>query len=80
LCAQSLALSLQSSHVERQLVTIDTQGGPLTGFTRPEIDRVGSAWLIRKFIDPEAKFVFGDESAAHPVRHARCRVQVETQG
>ncbi len=26
---------------------------------RPEIDRVGSAWLIHKFIDPEAKFVFG---------------------
>jgi hypothetical protein len=26
---------------------------------RPEIDRVGSAWLIRKFIDPQAKFVFG---------------------
>ena len=26
---------------------------------RPEIDRVGSAWLIRKFIDPEAKFIFG---------------------
>lgn len=26
---------------------------------RPEIDRVGSAWLIRRFIDPEAKFVFG---------------------
>ena len=25
---------------------------------RPEIDRVGSAWLIRKFIDPDAKFVF----------------------
>src|SRR5437763_1010705 len=25
---------------------------------RPEIDRVGSAWLIRKFIDPRAKFVF----------------------
>lgn len=25
---------------------------------RPEIDRVGSAWLIRKFIDPEAKFIF----------------------
>jgi hypothetical protein len=27
--------------------------------SRPEIDRVGSAWLIRKFIDPKAKFVFG---------------------
>ena len=25
---------------------------------RPEIDRVGSAWLIRKCIDPKAKFVF----------------------
>ena len=28
---------------------------------RPEIDRVGSAWLIRKFIDPEAKFIFAME-------------------
>lgn len=26
---------------------------------RPGIDRVGSAWLIRKFIDPKAKFTFG---------------------
>jgi hypothetical protein len=25
---------------------------------RPEIDRVGSAWLIRRLIDPRAKFVF----------------------
>ena len=25
---------------------------------RPEIDRVGSAWLISKFIDPKAKFAF----------------------
>ena len=29
---------------------------------RPEIDRVGSAWLIRKFIDPKAKFIFGHKS------------------
>jgi hypothetical protein len=28
---------------------------------RPEIDRVGSAWLIRKFIDPKAKFIFANE-------------------
>ena len=28
---------------------------------RPEIDRVGSAWLIRKFIDPEASFVFASD-------------------
>jgi hypothetical protein len=30
---------------------------------RPEIDRVGSAWLIRKFIDPKAKFVFESKRA-----------------
>jgi hypothetical protein len=33
---------------------------------RPEIDRVGSAWLIRKFIDPEAKFVFASKVSAQP--------------
>ena len=32
---------------------------------RPEIDRVGSAWLIRKFIDPQARFIF----SAHPEKH-----------
>lgn len=33
---------------------------------RPGIDRVSSAWLIRRFIDPKAHFVFGDEPGAHP--------------
>src|SRR5206468_6210990 len=33
---------------------------------RPEIDRVGSAWLISKFIDPEAKFVFAATAQAVP--------------
>ncbi|HXA09940.1 MAG TPA: chromate resistance protein ChrB domain-containing protein, partial [Chthoniobacterales bacterium] len=33
---------------------------------RPEIDRVGSAWLICKFIDPEAKFVFASDPPLHP--------------
>ena len=33
---------------------------------RPEIDRVGSAWLIRKFIDPRAKFAFASDLSAHP--------------
>jgi len=33
---------------------------------RPEIDRVGSAWLIRKFIDPKAKFVFGNKRGLNP--------------
>jgi hypothetical protein len=31
---------------------------------RPGIDRVSSAWLIRRFIDPKAKFVFADTPAA----------------
>jgi hypothetical protein len=31
---------------------------------RPGIDRVGSAWLIRKHIDPDARFLFGDTPAA----------------
>ena len=33
---------------------------------RPEIDRVGSAWLIRKFIDPKARFIFSADPAKHP--------------
>ena len=32
---------------------------------RPEIDRAGSAWLVHKFIDPEAKFVFARTRAKH---------------
>ncbi len=33
---------------------------------RPGIDRVSSAWLIKTFIDPKAKFIFGSAPAAHP--------------
>jgi hypothetical protein len=32
---------------------------------RPGIDRVSSAWLIRRYIDPKAHFVFGIEPSAH---------------
>jgi hypothetical protein len=28
---------------------------------RPGIDRIGSAWLIKRFIDPEARFGFVDQ-------------------
>ena len=39
---------------------------------QPEIDRVGSAWLIRKSIDPKAKFVFGIQTRSKPTRaHVR---------
>src|SRR3990172_1130930 len=33
---------------------------------RPGIDRVSSAWLIRKFIDPQAHFVFSHDPKHHP--------------
>jgi hypothetical protein len=32
---------------------------------RPGIDRVSSAWLIRRFVDPKARFVFGTEPNTH---------------
>jgi len=32
---------------------------------RPGIDRVSSAWLIRRFIDARARFVFGDDPGDH---------------
>ena len=33
---------------------------------RPGIDRVSSAWLIRRFIDPKARFVFSDDPDSKP--------------
>ena len=33
---------------------------------RPEIDRVGSAWLIRHFVDPKARFAFASDPDAVP--------------
>ncbi len=33
---------------------------------RPEVDRVGSAWLIQHFIDAKATFVFSFDPEAHP--------------
>jgi hypothetical protein len=32
----------------------------------PGIDRVSSAWLIRRFIDPKARFIFAAEPNSHP--------------
>jgi hypothetical protein len=33
---------------------------------RPGIDRVSSAWLIRRFIDSKARFVFANDPNTHP--------------
>jgi hypothetical protein len=53
----------------RQLATLDfKQFQAKTWLTRPrpEIDRVGSAWLISKFIDRKPKFVFASSAEAFP--------------
>jgi hypothetical protein len=53
----------------RQLETLDVkqyQGKTWLTRPRPEIDRVGSAWLISKFIDRKPKFVFAPTADAIP--------------
>jgi hypothetical protein len=46
------------------VVARDYRGKMWVTRPRPEIDRVGSAWLIRKFIDPNAKFIFAKKILA----------------
>jgi len=41
-----------------KVATRDYRGRTWVTRPRPEVDRVGSGWLIRKFIDPKAKFIF----------------------
>ena len=51
----------------RQLAVLDMmqyQGKTWLTRPRPEIDRVGSAWLISKFIDRKPKFVFAPSADA----------------
>jgi hypothetical protein len=51
----------------RQLETLDVkqyQGKTWLTRPRPEIDRVGSAWLIARFIDRKPKFVFAPAANA----------------
>ena len=53
----------------RQLQTLDAkqyQGKTWLTRPRPEIDRVGSAWLIARFIDHKPKFVFASSADAFP--------------
>lgn len=53
----------------RQLESLDSgkyQGKTWLTRPRPEIDRVGSAWLIARFIDRKPKFVFAPKAEAIP--------------
>ena len=61
---------LLSPHVrppsQPRLAAADFRGRTWLTRPRPGIDRAGSAWLIRKLIDPKAKFVFAMEPTRHP--------------
>jgi hypothetical protein len=50
----------------RRLNSRDFVGKPWVTRPRPGIDRAGSAWLIRTFIDPTASFVFADQPKDQP--------------
>src|SRR3989441_1032488 len=55
-------------HVERIEDMTDEQGRPPVPQARtrprPHIDRIASAWLIKRFCDPDAKFGFADAADA----------------
>jgi len=63
------AEALQSNKAEapqkEPLRAEDYQGRTWITRPPPDIDRVGSAWLIRNFIDPEAEFIFANAVEKH---------------
>jgi hypothetical protein len=63
-----LALADQSASPRQRGVRNTTKYRLRTWLTRPRpgIDRVSSAWLIRYFIDRDAKFIFDDDPSRHP--------------
>jgi len=56
--AAALESPTKKTVAAKRLQVADYKGKLWLTRPRPEIDRVGSAWLIRKFIDQEAKFAF----------------------
>src|SRR5262249_58398977 len=48
----------------RHRTSLPPRGSTWVTRPRPHIDRIGSAWLIKRFCDPEAKFVFADAADA----------------
>jgi hypothetical protein len=64
--AESLGAQKRKPETRARLRVEDFRGKVWVTRPRPEVDRVGSAWLITKFIDPNAKFVFANTPAAAP--------------
>jgi hypothetical protein len=63
---QARALHTKPDRLPKKLPVKQFTGRTWLTRPRPEIDRVGSAWLIRRFIDPKARFVFASDPAQHP--------------
>jgi hypothetical protein len=61
--AELLKSTKGESERRERLRAEDYQGKIWVARPRPDFDRVSSAWLIRNFIDPKAKFVFTDKPA-----------------
>jgi hypothetical protein len=64
--AESIGPSKKKPETKTRLRIEDFQGKTWITRPRPEIDRVGSAWLILKFIDLRAKFAFANTPAVTP--------------
>jgi hypothetical protein len=62
--------SSQADHQKRQVPTVKAKPKNATWVTRRNIhvDRIGSAWLIRRFIDPGARFKFVSASGYTPLK------------
>jgi len=54
------AMTKRPSPLEGTLDVHDYRGHVWLTRARPGVDRMSSAWLIRRFIDPNATFAFGD--------------------
>ncbi|MDO8127122.1 MAG: chromate resistance protein [Candidatus Brocadiales bacterium] len=62
-CTKTLKAKRQrlSSSTSAPLEKEDFQGKKWVTRKRPHVDRLASAWLIRRFVDPKAKFIFASE-------------------
>jgi hypothetical protein len=64
--ALALADEVETASPKRQAKAAEYRNRLWITRPRPGIDRVSSAWLIERFIDPKARFVFDHDPAAHP--------------
>ena len=64
LAARCCATASMTTTTDTVLKTADFQKRTWVTRPRPGIDRFASAWLIRRFIDPGAKFAFAGSVAA----------------